>query len=85
MKDLLRITLISEETTKIEIDLNEEDDGQILSAALLAILLRDEVKPKAAILAAVAAFIGFDKEEMAEAAARATIDIGALVAGKPVN
>lgn len=85
MKDLLRITSLGDEATKIEVDLNGEDDGPILSASILAILLRDEVKPKAAILAAVAAFLGYDKDEMAEAAAKATIDISALTKGKPIN
>lgn len=66
MKDLFKITLIEDNLCQIEANIENDDEGELLSATLLGILGRDEGRLKAAILSAVFAYAEIDPEELSK-------------------
>jgi len=69
-KDLLRIRYINKDVCEISANIDNEEDGEQLAAAILGILARDNGPLQAAILSAVFCYMETDKEELGAIAHR---------------
>lgn len=75
MKDLLRITHIEDGVCKIEVNIDDEKDGEVLAANLIAIMVNGGVHAAAAICAAATTYLTCDEEEMQKEVSKASIPV----------
>lgn len=66
MKDLIRISKLDDDICKVEVDIQNDNDGELLAANLLGILAEGNPRVVAAVLSATYTFLNESKDELNE-------------------
>lgn len=73
MKDLLKITHIKDDVCKVDVNLGDNEDGELLASALFSALLNGGARIKAAFFAALCAYLETDEKDEEDLVRRGAI------------
>lgn len=75
MKDLLKIFHVKDDICIVDVNLENDEDGEMLAANLLALMTNGPDRFKAAFLAAAMAYVSTDEEGIREAVSKASFRV----------